>query len=302
MKITITGASGFVGSNLIEFLNKSNQIEKISLRFASPNLTEIFCDAIIHLAGKAHDLKKVSKPREYYEANFELTKQLFDAFLLSDAKVFVFISSVKAVSDEVNDILTEIKIPNPQTHYGKSKLLAENYILSKELPPWKRIFILRPCMIHGPSNKGNLNLLYKLVSKGIPWPLGKFKNLRSFCSIENLCFVINEILQNENISSGVYNIADDKPLSTNQLIALIAYSQKKNNKILKIPKAIIFNIAKMGDFLNLPLNSDRLQKLTESYVVSNQKIINAIGKPLPLRAEEGLLQTFTSFKNNTLKI
>lgn len=296
MKITITGTSGFVGSNLIEFLNKSNQIDKISLRFESPKQTEIFCDAIIHLAGKAHDLKKVSKPREYYEANFELTKQLFDVFLQSDAKVFVFISSVKAVSDEVKDVLTEIKIPNPQTHYGKSKLLAENYILSKELPVWKRVFILRPCLIHGPGNKGNLNLLYNLVSKRIPWPLGNFENQRSFCSIDNLCFVINEILQNENIPSGIYNIADDKPISTNQLIALIANSQNKNENILRISKTLILSLAKLGDFFGLPLNSERLQKLTESYVVSNQKIVNAIGKPLPVKTEEGLFLTFKSFR------
>lgn len=296
MKVTITGASGFVGSNLIEFLNKSNQIDKISLRFESPMLTEISCDAIIHLAGKAHDLKKVSKPREYYEANFELTRHLFDVFLESSAKVFVFISSVKAVSDEEKDMLTEIKIPNPQTHYGKSKLLAENYILSKELPEWKRIFILRPCLIHGPGNKGNLNLLYHLVSKGIPWPLGNFENQRSFCSIGNLCFVINEILENENIPSGIYNIADNKTISTNQLISLIANSQNKNENILRISKTLILSLAKLGDFFRLPLNSERLQKLTESYVVSNQKIVNAIGKPLPLKTEEGLFLTFKSFR------
>lgn len=296
MNITITGASGFIGSNLIEFLNKSNQIDKISLRFESPIQTDFFCDAIIHLAGKAHDLKKVSKPNEYYEANYELTRQLFDSFLLSDAKVFVFISSVKAVSDEVKDVLTEIKIPNPQTHYGKSKLLAENYILSKELPPNKRIFILRPCMIHGSGNKGNLNLLYQLVSKRIPWPLGNFENQRSFCSIDNLCFVINEILLNENISSGIYNIADDKPISTNQLISLIANSQNKNVNILRISKTLILSIAKLGDFFRLPINSERLQKLTESYVVSNQKIVNAIGKPLPVKTEEGLFLTFKSFR------
>ncbi len=295
MKITITGASGFVGSNLIEFLNKSNQIDKISLRFESPKQTEIFCDAIIHLAGKAHDLKKVSKPREYYEANFELTKQLFDVFLQSDAKVFVFISSVKAVSDEGKDVLTEIKIPNPQTHYGKSKLLAENYIISKKIPEWKRVFILRPCLIHGPGNKGNLNLLYHLVSKGIPWPLGAFENQRSFCSMDNICFVINEILDNENIPSGIYHLADDTPVSTNQLIAIMAASQNKKANIWNIPKKTITMLAKIGDVLHLPLNSERLQKLTESYLVSNQKILKAIGKPLPISSEEGLLKTLKSF-------
>ena len=78
-------------------------------------------------------------------------------------------SSVKAVADVVDGILTEDVIPNPKTVYGKAKLAAEVYILSKEIPENKRVYILRPCMIHGPNNKGNLNLLYSLVSKGIPW-------------------------------------------------------------------------------------------------------------------------------------
>lgn len=301
-KITVTGATGFVGYNITPILKKYYDIDRLSCRFLHNQTFEFNSFAVIHLAGKVEDSKKLSNQKDYYEANYELTKQLFDAFLLSDAEVFIFLSSVKAVSDEEIDILTEITSPNPQTLYGKSKLLAENYILSKELPQHKRVFILRPCMIHGPGNNGNLNLLYQLVSKGIPWPLGAFENLRSFCSIKNLCFVIKEILKNDNIFSGVYNIADDKPISTNQLISLIANSQKKYMKVLKIPKAIILSIAKMGDLLRLPINSERLYKLTESYVVSNQKIVNAIGKPLPIKTEEGLLHTFTSFKNNTLKI
>ena len=102
------------------------------------------------------------------------------------------LSSVKAAADEINGELTEEIIPKPSTHYGKSKLLAEEYILSKVLPPGKRVYIIRPCMIHGPGNKGNLNLLYQLVRKNVPWPLASFDNKRSFCSIENLCFVIKE--------------------------------------------------------------------------------------------------------------
>ena len=113
------------------------------------------------MAGKAHDLKNVNDQSEYYIANTEFTKQVFDQFLESDAKVFITLSSVKAVADKPETELTEDYIPNPITHYGKSKLLAERYILNKEIPHGKRVFILRPCMIHGPGNKGNLNLLYK---------------------------------------------------------------------------------------------------------------------------------------------
>ncbi|MDQ1167507.1 NAD-dependent epimerase/dehydratase family protein [Flavobacterium sp. SORGH_AS_0622] len=296
MEIVITGASGFVGSNLKKYLESSHDLINLSIRYSKGQKIELNGDVVIHLAGKAHDLKKVSIPEEYYEANFELTKQLFDAFLTSKASVFIFMSTVKAVADKVEGILTEENVPNPKTHYGIAKNQAEQYILSKELPEGKRSYILRPCMIHGPGNKGNLNLLYKLVAKGIPWPLGAFQNQRSFLSIENLCFVAKELIENESIPSGIYQVADNQPMSTNQLILLLGESLEKKSRILKLSKNVITSIAKLGDVLNLPLNSERLQKLTENYVVSNDKIISAMGKSMSISAEEGLKKTFMSFK------
>jgi nucleoside-diphosphate-sugar epimerase len=289
--IFITGSTGFVGSNLKGYLGASFIISE----FNRDNDLEINSNAVIHLAGKAHDLKNTSTPDDYYQVNTELTKKVFDAFLASEAKVFVMLSSVKAVADELKGVLTEEHITNPITHYGKSKLLAEQYILSKEIPRGKRVYILRLCMIHGPGNKGNLNLLYNLVAKGLPWPLGSFDNKRSFCSIENLCFIIKELLEREDIPSGVYNVADDEPLSTNELIKLIAQSQNKIPRVLQISKSVIKLFAKLGDKLYLPLNSERLQKLTESYVVSNVKIKQALDKELPVSAKDGLIETFESF-------
>ncbi len=296
MEIIITGASGFVGQNFQEYLKEEYKIQPLSIRYVPTQKFDLKGDAIIHLAGKAHHLKKLSNSLDYYQANFELTRQLFDSFLQSEASVFIFMSTVKAVADAVDGVLTEETISNPKTHYGISKLQAEEYILSKKLPLEKRVYVLRPCMIHGEGNKGNLNLLFQLVSKGLPWPLGNFKNKRSFLSIENLCFVTKELLENETIPSGIYNVADSQSLPTNNLIQIIGQSLGKKNKILNIPSPLINRIAIIGSFLHLPLNSERLQKLTENYIVSNDKIVAAIGKPLPIRAEEGLLKTFESFK------
>ncbi|PKB17436.1 NAD-dependent epimerase/dehydratase family protein [Flavobacterium sp. 5] len=296
MKIIITGAKGFVGLNLKEFLKNDFDVEGLSVRYANNQSFSLEVDAIIHLGGKAHDLKNVSVPQDYYDANYELTKQLFDSFIDSKASIFIFMSTVKAVADEVAGTLTENEIPNPKTHYGIAKQQAEAYILSKELPEGKRIYILRPCMIHGPGNKGNLNLLYQLVSKGLPWPLGTFENKRSFLSIKNLCFVIKELLERTDISSGIYNLADDDALSTNELIKLLGQSLGKRNKIMKISTSLINKMALIGDILKLPLNSERLQKLTENYVVSNKKIKMVLSKELPISAKEGLLITFDSFK------
>lgn len=273
MKITITGASGFVGLNLQDYLRVNHEIKTLSVRYLFDQELKMQSNAIIHLAGKAHDLKKVSQPLDYYQSNFELTKQLFDSFLNSDTEVFIFMSSVKACADKVEGVLIESHSSDPKTHYGISKLQAEQYILSKTLPVEKRVYIIRPCMIHGPGNKGNLNLLYQIVNKGLPWPLGAFNNQRSFLSIENLCFTINELLQNKDIPNGIYQVADDESISTNELIEIIGASLGKKSKILKVPSWIISKTANLGDYLHLPLNSERLQKLTENYVVSNEKML-----------------------------
>jgi len=317
MNIVLTGASGFVGNHLSKYLSQNNVIHYI-VRKKSNNNKNTYSwndldnvkwneiDAIIHLAGKAHDTKNVTDDKIYYETNVGLTKIIYDIFLRENIKIFIFFSSVKAVTDSLeNEILTEKCKPNPKTPYGKSKLEAEKYILSKlselntkkdnQESNGKKIYILRPCMIHGPGNKGNLNLLYKFVSNGIPWPLGGYDNLRSFTSIDNILYVINNLLECD-IKTGVYNISDDTPLSTNRMIEIISESSKKNVSILKINKNIIQWFAKINDMLSLPLNSERLKKLTCSYVVSNIKLKKELKITyLPIGAEEGMKKTIQSF-------
>lgn len=302
--IIITGSSGFVGSNFVKnFTNIYNLYcpKRDDLKELFRNNQKF--DGIIHLAGKAHDLKSNSLDDVYFKINTEITVQLFDKFIESDCEFFIFFSSVKASADKVDTVLTEEDIAKPQTPYGRSKLLAERHILNKIdkldlIGLNKRIYILRPCMIHGPNNKGNLNLLYKIVKKGIPWPLGNFNNRRSFCSIDNLNFIVKEIVNNRNIKSGIYNISDDETISTNDLIKLISFSLNKKNLILNIYPKFIKLISVIGDVINLPLNSVRLKKLTESYVVSNKKIKNAIGvNNMPFKTRESLIKTINSFNN-----
>ena len=303
-KIYITGNKGFVGSNLEKYLilqkkqiiGVSRNASENEVNYENLNLEKrksIKC--FIHLAGKAHDLKNTSKDNDYFEVNTELTKRLFDQFLVSDCEVFIYMSSVKAVADIVKGKLDENFEPIPVTAYGRSKLAAENYILSKNIPEDKRVYILRTCMIHGPNNKGNLNLLYSFVSKGIPYPFGKYLNRRSFVSVDNLCFIIKELMDNAKIESGIYNIADDTSLSTIDLVQIISEVLNKPTRILKLPKFFVRFIAIVGDLFPIPINSERLLKLTENYEVSNVKIKNAIQKKLPLSSIEGIRKTIASF-------
>ncbi len=309
MKILITGVHGFVGSNLVEYLKIENEV--YGLDIVSPEKAGIVktfswndldagvvpaVDAIIHLAGKAHDTKNKSASDVYFKVNTGLTQKVFDYFLLSGASKFVFFSTAKAAADRVEGVLTEDVIPTPVGPYGESKIKAEEYVLGKELTAGKHVYIFRPCMIHGPGNKGNLNLLYSVVKKGIPWPLGAFENKRTFTSIENICFAVNGVLTSD-VESGIYNMGDDEALSTNELIEEICKSLGKKARIWRLPCGFMNFMAKVGGWLHLPLNPMRLQKLTENYVSSNAKIKKALGvEKMPVGAREGLRRTLESFK------
>ena len=328
MNILITGVHGFVGSNLVKYLAKENTI--YGLDILQPQKDGVMCtfswdaldvenglpeiDAIIHLAGMAHDTRNKSAADVYFKVNTGLTQKIFDWYMASPtAKKFVFFSTVKSAADRVKgEFLTEECVPTPVGPYGESKIKAEDYIIKKFAPkalkrPFhnfddsdsivsdKQVYIIRPCMIHGPGNKGNLNMLYGVVKKGIPWPLGAFENRRSFTSIGNLCVVIEGLLT-KSVPSGIYHMGDDEALSTNELIEVICEAIGKKAHIWRIPKGLMNGVAKVGGWLHLPLNPLRMQKLTENYVVSNKKIKSALGiDAMPIRAKDGLIDTIRSF-------
>lgn len=297
-KITLFGSSGFLGKNLQ--LNLKAKVFNINIReehwqIKLPSEESIY----INLIGKAHDHNKTATEKDFYHANVDLTKNIFDVFIKSEAKIFIHISSLAALEEfESLRPLTEEDSCNPNSWYGKSKREAEKWLLEQRLPENKKLIILRPPMVHGPGDKGNLGLLYKLISRGIPYPLASFENNRSFISIDNFCFFIDELIKNEEkLISGIYHISDDELISTNQIIDIIKKVEKKNTPDLSLPKFFVKGLAKIGDIIPIPLNSLRLKKMTSDLTVSNQKIKSALGiEKLPLSAEEGLIKTIKSFK------
>ena len=279
----MTGSHGFVGTNLIEMLSPEYEIIRWNAR-EDKALPEV--DAVIHLAGLAHDVKNVNNPELYFKVNTELTKKMYDAFLNSRAKKFIYFSSIKAQDGD--------------TAYAKSKKEAEAAILKYEelrVKNHKEVYILRPCMIHGKGVKGNLPLLFKFVKKGLPWPLAAFENQRSLVSIGNVSYIIDRLLCSV-VESGVYNICDDEAISTNELIRLICESLGKEPHLMRIPKGLMSGLVRLGDVLQLPLNTERLGKLTENYIVDNSKIKHALGvDSLPVSARDGFRLTIQSMIN-----
>ncbi len=293
MKILITGAYGFVGTNLCRYLvGKGHECVALDIPKAKRDdvpykvfyswdeldaVDWVGIDAVVHLAGKAHDLKNVSDPQSYFDINVGLTEKIFNA---ANGKVprFIYFSSSKAADAD--------------TPYGKSKLAAERFLSG-------RAIVLRPAMIHGPGNKGNLNLLWGIARRGFPWPLAAFENKRSFTSIGNICAAVEALC--ERGQNGIYPIADDEMLSTNRLIELMAEACGRKPRLWRMPMGLMRLGAKIGDVLHLPLNTERLGKLTEDSFVENGALKKHLGwSRMPIRAEDGMRETLRSFLNNRM--
>lgn len=302
MIVNVIGASGFVGRNLVRFLEENGfRIREISLRDQGwvDNLLKEG-DVYINLVGKAHDHDHSAEETEFYRVNFDLTKEIFRVFEQSSAMIYIHISSIAAVQEYFSkEPLKEDDLCNPESSYGKSKRSAEEWLMLRMASQDKKIFVVRPPMIHGQGDKGNLDLLFKLISRGIPYPLSSFKNSRSFISIDNFCFFIDKILTfQDEIPSGIYHIADDEPVSTNEIIEIIKDVTNKRVFNLYVPKTLVRAIARVGDFIPLPLNTTRLKKMTSDLIVSNRKIKNLVRVSyLPLTAKEGLVKTILSLKD-----
>lgn len=312
-RILITGASGFVGKNLLEYLRDrgeyhitgvSRNVERLNglsdlldegISYDQLFESKLSYNHVVHLAGQV--IKKEedqSSDSLYREANYDLTCKMYDYFLKDEySEKFVFLSSIHVLTEIPDQIIDESYPPMPFTPYGRSKYEAEKYIVANESTT-KKAYILRPTMIHGPGNRGNLKSLYNYIISGLPYLFGAANNSRSFLSIDNLCFILKEILDNE-IKEGLYHIADDEPTKTHNLIDKISKMSGVKSRIYDIPLLLLRAFARLGNYLPIPFDSHRYGKLTSDFVVKNDKIKQAIGKPLPVTADEGMNKTIESF-------
>ena len=243
MKILVTGASGFVGGNLLITLRERghkvtassrSRVEQPGIFYVrspelgleadwSESLADV--DAVVHLAGLAHVTSERSgaeTDNKYLRINAEGSRKLAEQCACAGVKHFVFLSSCHAVAAESDDVLTDQNLPQPVTAYGKSKLAAEEAIKSVLAGSGCAWTILRPPLVYGLGNKANFGLLLKLVQTGIPLPLSSVRNRRSFICVENLVDLITTCLGNPKAFGKTFLPSDGEDVSTPELIRAIA--------------------------------------------------------------------------------
>jgi nucleoside-diphosphate-sugar epimerase len=311
MNILITGIQGCLGAALAVVLKENHTIYGLDfVRDKMVGVEQIFTynefsqipniEIVLHVAGKSQDTLDMRKALEYFEMNAGLTRNVFNWFIGSSAKAFIFFSSVKAAADAYHgQALTEEELPKPFGLFGESKLLAENYVLGT-WPRGKLVYVLRPAIIHGCGMMGNENMevLYKWTKRGLPYILGKYESKRSYLTMDNLEFVLKRFLKLD-IAPGVYNLADDDTLTTNETYELMCLALGKRKRKQYWAKWFIHLIARIGTLMNSPYNEYQYKKLSSNFVVSNLKLKKALGlSSMPVSSVDGFLKSIEIFKNN----
>jgi nucleoside-diphosphate-sugar epimerase len=215
-KILLTGSNGFVGRELVKTLETStNQIVTFQRGDRISPVLEAFknLDFVIHLAGKAHD--RGATWEDFERDNVKLTQDLVNAVKSGSPNAkFIFMSSAKVYGENSGAAFTETSPTEPQTMYGKSKLMAENAVKNSGLP----YIIFRPTLIFSESAKGNLQTLRKVSKLGIPLP----SNINNHRSLARLSFVVKEVVAATNDAlpwNEIYNLCDMN-LSTSEIFRM----------------------------------------------------------------------------------
>lgn len=192
MKIAVTGAGGFIGSHLLEYL-KNRGDQPISLSRAEleePEASFSGADAVIHLAGIAHS--SGVDPEAYGEVNCALPVRLARAAAQCGVRRFVFVSSSHAES-------------HADTPYGASKAEAERQLLALGAPD---IVVIRPTLVYGPGAKGNFRALLRLAQSPLPLPFASAQGRRSMVYIGNLVDALTFAAEQDGLTGRVFTVTD----------------------------------------------------------------------------------------------
>ena len=305
--ILLTGASGFVGS---ELLNKFHLSAK-NIRPAGRNISQVlnkknFCwkdikaidshtnwldaledvEVIIHLAARVHVMHDSSADAlsEFRRVNVEGTRNLALQAVAAGVKRFVYLSSIKVngESNQPNSCFTVDDFVNPQDPYGISKWEAEQVLHKISSETGLEVVIIRPPLVYGPNAKGNFASMVKWLRLGVPLPFGSIDNRRSLVGLDNLCDLILRCVDHPAAAGQTFMVSDDEDLSTTELLKRTAFAMGIKSRLINVPQPLLqfsADIFGRGDFA---------QRLFGSLQVDIAKTKDILSWKPPLSVDEGL--------------
>jgi nucleoside-diphosphate-sugar epimerase len=193
---------------------------------------------VLHAAGVVH----VNRTQDWYSVNTEYTKQLFDASVGAGVARFVFVSSNAAAgrSEVRGRLLTEGMPARPLSHYGRSKYLAEQYILSRK--DQMETVVLRPCMFYGPPVPSRHVEIYKRIREGRMPLVGSGLYDRSVIHVQNLAELCYLALTRPEAVGQTYYAADDRTYTTKEIVDAMAAALGVQARFLRLP-AVVAKVA-----------------------------------------------------------
>lgn len=303
--ILVTGATGFIGNHLVNFLLKLDMRVRVLVRNSSnistlPTGIEIhrgdltdadslanLCDnidTIFHLAGFAHAWQENNHgfAAQHHAVNFQGTQNLVTEALRAHVQQFIYFSSVKAVADH-DTMIDESFDQQPDSPYGIAKRHAENLLLSATQYTGMHVAILRPALVYGPGWKGNLAAMLRAIDKGYFIPVPKVTNHRSMVGIEDICRAALLAASEPDANGKIYFVTDGVAYSTHDLYVMMNKALGKRLPRWHLPLVIFKLLAQVGDVgekilrRRLPFSSATMSKLFGSAAYDSTRIENEIG-------------------------
>lgn len=310
MRVVVTGAAGFIGSHLVPALVEAGYevvgtlgpagrgpldgVAAFPADIATREGVEATiseAEAVVHLAARNHVLQETIKDplAEYRRVNVEGTRNVIRAASRSRVKVFIHLSSVKAMGEGSDTVLDEYSSCAPLTPYGISKLESEEVVCSEAERSGMRAVIVRLPMAYGPRNRGNLPRMIRWADRGLPFPLFQPDNLRSMIYVKNVVAGVMALLKGAPEGVSIYILKDSEDYSTRRIYSVICRELRKTPRFLPVPAIIV----RVGGML-----SEDFRKVAGTFRVSAAKIEKDLGFVSPFSLEEGMARTVEWYRRS----
>lgn len=322
-RVLVTGATGFVGKHLCAALAaRGDEVVALTRRHdavapAGGRLalaTDILdrdgvrralegVTSVVHLAARVHSKPEgIGDPAsECRRINIDGTAALLHESIAAGVRNFVYISSVKAVADTSETVLTALTVAEPVDPYGMSKLEAERGVRAGAAEAGIAAPVLRLPAVYGPGMKGNMTRLFWAVARGLPLPFGLIRNRRSFAYVGNAVAAMQALLDSPVAASQTFYVSDGEDMSTPNLIRKIGIGMKRPVHLVPVPQWAFAVTLELGGLLSriapFHFTGDSLSAVTGSLFVDFSTLSDVTGFHAPFSVDEGMSLTAEWYKN-----